>query len=93
MTGQVLFRSSRQEIPTPKGGYETGKTIHMLYGIVSLPHNPFIKDHVLYPVLGQFNKKKGQLITTISLDEGEDRNDVLNGEGAGGVFRAPIWRV
>jgi hypothetical protein len=89
MTGQFVFRRSSQVLP--KTPYESGKILSMVYGIVALPQKTMIQDHFTYPVIGHF--KDGQLITTISLNEGEDHHKLLNGEGASGVFRAPIWRV
>jgi len=91
MTGQVLFRRSSQPIQVPKGGYETAKVIYMLYGVVAIPKSSIIKDHVTYPLIGYFNQE--QLINIIAINEGEDHNKLLIGEGASGVFRAPIWRV
>lgn len=90
MTGQVLFQSS---IPSTPTNDDTDRELMVIVGVVAVPKNSPIVEHLQYPVLGEFDQNMFQDMT-IHLDINESSNPGnLKGLGISGIIKSPIWRV
>lgn len=90
MTGQVLFQNSRQSTPIND---DTDRELMVIVGVVAVPKNSPIVEHLQYPVLGEFDQNMFQDMTIqLALNESCDPGD-LKGLGISGIIKSPIWRV
>jgi hypothetical protein len=90
MTGQVLFRKSSSTPP----GDDTKRKLHILIGIVAIPKNFNIKDHILYPVSGEVeNNLFNDISIQLAMNEASVPPFDLTGYGLSGIVTSPMWRV
>jgi hypothetical protein len=91
VTGQVMFQKSSQQTPTND---ETNRQLMIIFGVVAVPKDFSIEDHIQYPALGQFEENMFKdLNLQISLNEGIKPNLETKGVGVAGLLKSPIWRV
>jgi hypothetical protein len=88
MTGQVMFRKSRTKAP----GDITNRTIAIIIGVVALPIDSDISDHIQHPVAGRISED-GVLKLYIDLNDKTDYSDEMKGNSLSGIVMSPIWRT
>jgi hypothetical protein len=89
ITGQVLFQGHGK---TPKYD-ETDRVLKAIIGIVAVPKDSPLVDHLQYPILGKFEQTMFKdLVIELAIHEAVDPGD-LKGMGLSGILKAPIWRV
>jgi hypothetical protein len=90
MTGQVLFRKNGS---TPSGD-GTKRKLHIVVGIVAVPENFNIKEHMLYPISGEVeNNIFNDISIQLAMNEASVPKVDLTGQGLSGIITSPIWRV
>jgi hypothetical protein len=83
ITGQIIVREMRER--------KDGKRLVAVVGILSLPDDTPIANHMQYTVAGDV--RQGLPVLVIHTSDAIDRNEEANGTSFGHLLTQPIWRV